>query len=147
MKFDTAAPYIACFVILRRDNTVAFVKRKNTNYMDGHYGLPAGKVEWGERYTHGAVREAHEEVGVTIDPKDVRFAHVCHRHDDNSDWIDILFEVSQWQGEVVNAEPEKCEEIAWLDMNNLPDNMVPAVRYCLEAIARGEQFSEYGWDA
>ena len=65
-KYDSARPYIACFVILRKGNKVAMVLRKNTGWMDGYYGLPAGKVEYFEHFTAGAAREAKEEAGVDI---------------------------------------------------------------------------------
>lgn len=71
MKFEdiypeVARPYVAAFVILRRGSKVAMVLRKNTGWMDGHYGLPAGKGEWFEPFTDAAIREANEEVGVKI---------------------------------------------------------------------------------
>lgn len=149
--YDTAAPYIASFVLLRRGSNIAMVLRKNTGWMDGHYGLPAGKVEWQEAYTLAAVREAKEEAGVDIEIGDLTFAHVCHRHADNGkefmDWIDIYFEVKKWTGEPHNAEPEKSEKLEWLDLNNLPNNVVPSQLAALEHIAKGVTYSEYGWSS
>lgn len=144
-KFTSAAPYIACFVLLRRGNTVAFVKRGNTGYMDGYYGLPSGKVEWGESYTQAAIRESEEEVGVLIKPEHMHHALTLHRHDEDSDWIDILFEVDDWGGEVINAEPNVHDEVKWLDIDNLPDNVVPPIRYALERLKAGAHYAEYGW--
>ena len=86
-----------------------------------------------------------EEAGVIIDPQDLTYAHTMHRHADDIDWVDVYFEAAKWEGEPHNAEPEKAEEFAWLDMNNLPENVVPPFRAALEAIARGEQYSEYNW--
>ena len=145
--FDTATPFIACFVVLRKGSKVGFVLRKNTGWMDGFYGLPAGKVEKGESYSAGAVREAKEEAGIVIDVSDLIYTHTMHRHSSNEmDWVDVYFEATKWEGEPHNAEPEKAEEFAWLDMNNLPDNVVPPFQAALEAIQRGEKYSEYGWD-
>lgn len=147
--YDSAAPYIACFVVLRRGNKVAMVLRKNTGWMDGHYGLPAGKVEWNETYSAGAVREAKEEAGVDILLEDLRYAHMAHRHSDDGElfmeWVDVYFEVEKWSGEPHNAEPEKSEGLEWLDINNLPKNVVPPQRAALEHIAKGDFYSEYGW--
>ena len=149
-KYDSARPYIACFVILRKNDMVAMVLRKNTGWMDGCYGLPAGKVEYGETYAQGAVREAKEEAGVTIVVPDLEFAHVAHRHGEENgefmDWVDIYFEVKSWGGEPYNAEPEKSERLDWLDLNNLPDNIVPSQRAALIAISKGEPYGEFGWD-
>ncbi len=145
-EYTCATPKIASFVILRKGNLIAFVKRKNTGHLDGYYGLPAGKVEWKEPYSAAAVREAKEEVGVTITSDNLYSAHLCHRHDLDADWIDNYFEVKEWQGEVINNEPEKCEEVAWFELDNLPENTIVYVKLVLQAIARGESYSEYGWN-
>jgi 8-oxo-dGTP diphosphatase len=149
--YDSARPYVACFVILREEDKVAMVLRRNTGWMDGQYGVPAGKVEYDETLTEGAMREAKEEAGVSIKLADLKHVHTCHRHaiadkkDLFMDWIDVYFEVDSWQGEPHNAEPEKSERLDWLDINNLPKNIVPSQRAALISIAKGEQYSEFGW--
>lgn len=146
-KYSTAAPYIACYVLLRDGDRIACVLRQNTDWMNGYYGLPAGKVEWGEPYTLGAIREAKEEAGVDIKPEHLRHALTVHRHsqDDNTDWVDVYFEVDEWKGEVINAEPHMHAEVVWLDINNLPSNVIPAVRSALECISQGQTYAEHGW--
>ncbi len=148
MIYDTQRPYLASFVILKRGNKVAFVLRKNTGWMDGRYGLPSGKVELNEPGLVAAKRELKEEAGVNTNIENLRFVHVCHRKsaDNSLWWIDLLFETDNWQGEPHNAEPEKSEELKWLDIDNLPENVVPAVRHYLEEIKAGRMYSEYGWE-
>ena len=143
--YDTATPYIASFAILRRGDEIAMLVRKNTGWMDSYYGLPAGKVEWGETFTQAAVREANEEAGVVVLASDLQPVHVAHRHSEDTDWIDVYFEASQWAGEPFNAEPEKSEKLEWLDLNNLPENVVPSQRQALIEIAKGNNYSEFGW--
>lgn len=144
-KFTTATPYVASYVLLRDGNKLAFVLRENTGWMDGYYGLPSGKVEWSEPFSSGAIREALEEVGVTIEPQNLHHAITIHRHSEDTDWVDIYFEVDTWEGKVVNAEPHMHSELAWLDLNDLPENIIPAVRYALEQIKLGRPYAEYGW--
>lgn len=148
-RYDSARPYIACFTILRDGDKVAMVLRKNTGWMDGFYGLPAGKVEYGEPYVDGAVREAKEEAGVAILAEDLRFVHVVHRHGEEEgvfmDWVDVYFEASKWVGEPHNAEEEKSERLDWLDLNELPENIVPPQLDALQHIAKNIHYSEYGW--
>lgn len=154
MKFDdkygSARPYAACFVILMKDDGIAMVLRKNTGWMDDYYGLPAGKLEYGETFTQGAIREAKEEAGVDIKPDDMRVVHVAHRHGEEGelfmDWVDVYFAVDAWQGEPHNAEPDKSERLDWLNINDLPDNIVPSQRAALTEIAKGNSYSEFGWD-
>lgn len=145
IDLPSAAPYIAAFVILRQDDKVAFVLRSNTTYMNGHYGLPSGKVEWSEPFSMAAIREAKEEVGITVKPEHLHQALTVHRHSEDSDWIDVYFEVDEWTGEVVNAEPDIHSEVAWLDPSNLPENTVPHVRFAFEQLATGKVYAEDGW--
>lgn len=149
MSYNTARPYTACFVLLHRtDGKVAFVLRSGTDWMNGHYGLPAGKVEIGENPTEGIIREAKEEVGVTLEATNLRPVLTLYRkaNDDTLAWVDVIFEASEWQGEVFNAEPDKHSEVAWFALDQLPTNAVPAVRFAIEQILAGKTYAEYGWD-
>ena|SRR3990167_5704611 len=149
MKYTSATPYIASFVIIKKNNKIAFVLRSKTEWMNGYYGLPSGKVEKGESFTACALREAKEEIGINIDPKDLTYVHTVHRHEPSSfavEWVDVYFEATSWIGEPKNAELHKHSELAWLDPGNLPDNIVPSVRFALEQIKQGKIYSEYGWE-
>lgn len=118
--------------------------------MDGFYGLPAGKVEYGEPYALGAAREAKEEAGVDIEEGGLRFVHVAHRHgvEDGEimDWVDVYFEADKWEGEPYNAEKDKSETLDWINIVEIPDNVVPSQRAALVEIAKGNYYSEYGWE-
>ncbi len=43
--YDTAQPYIASYLIIRKEGKIAFVLRENTRWMNNHYGPPSGKIE------------------------------------------------------------------------------------------------------
>lgn len=147
MFYSTSTPYAANYVILRKEGKIAFVLRSNTLWMNGYYGLPSGKTEKHESSSAGAVREALEEAGVTIKSEDLRFVHAMHRHaqDNDNDWIDIYFEVLNYEGEPYNAEPHMHSELTWLDPNNLPDNVIPSTALAIKNIQAGEMYTEYGW--
>lgn len=144
MKYKTQTPRVASYLLIRQDEKVAFVFRKNTGWMNDHYGLPSGKVENDESYLAAACREAKEEVGILIKPRDLHCVHIMHRREE-SDWVDVYFEVSKYEGDVFNAEPDIHGELAWLNPNNLPDNVVPSVVYAIEQVEKGKFYSEYGW--
>ena len=33
-----------------------------------------------------------------------------------------------YSGEIKNLEPEKCKEIKWIDINNLPENTIKGIK-------------------
>jgi len=149
MNLGTAQPYIASYVIFRKGDKVAFVLRSGTNWMDGYYGLAAGKVEEDESFTQAAIREAKEEVGIQLKESSLKQVFTMHRRDPESDikfWVDVFFEVTEWEGELFNAEPHMHSEVAWLDTNNLPENIITSIRFVLSEIAKGHNYAEYGWD-
>jgi ADP-ribose pyrophosphatase YjhB (NUDIX family) len=147
MKYSTSTPYIASYLIIRKDGKIPFVLRQNTGWMDGCYGLPSGKVEDGEAYSQAAIREAKEEIDVSVNLDDITPLLTCHRRavDDDTVWVDMIFEAKEWSGEVTNAEPERSSEVAWLDPDNLPDNVIASTKFYLEQIAAGKTYCEYGW--
>ena len=147
--YDTSRPYAAAYLVVRRDNKVAFVLRSNTNWMNGHYGLPSGKVEKQESFTGAAVREGAEEIGIEVKPGNLKFVHAMQRstQDENSEWVDMFFEPIDYKGEPYNAEPDIHGELVWLDPSDLPENVVPSVKYALQQIEQGHLYSEFGWDA
>ncbi len=146
MKYNTATPYIASYVMLKKGNECLFVLRENTNWRNGYYGLPAGKVEKDETYLAAAVREAKEEAGVELKPEELQHVITCHRFEDGDAWVDVVFEASKWTGKPYNAEPKSHKEIAWLDLANLPKNVIPSLKFVLEQIQDGKVYCEYGWE-
>lgn len=136
----------AVWLVLRRDNEVLLLQRANTGYQDGNYSLVSGHLDGSELGTEGMVREAKEEAGIDVDAAKLKFVHVAHRlrrSEVGQERIDLFYELHEWQGEIINAEPEKCDDLSWFDIHNLPDNMVPFVRHVLRDIARGIPYSEY----
>lgn len=139
-------PYTAVYIMFKKAGKIAFLLRGHTGWMDGHYSLVAGRVDKGESFATAALREAKEEAGVSISPKDLKLVATFHRNEPDSVWVDLLYEVTSWEGTLENAEPDKHDELAWLDPHNLPDNMVDSVRFYIEQHLDGKNYAEYGWD-
>ena len=59
--------------------------------------------------------------------------------------MDFFFQVKKWAGEPVNAEPEKCDELRWVGLDDLPENTVPYMRQAILNFAAGIFFEEFGW--
>lgn len=140
-----ATPYTAVYMIFKKEGKIAFLRRSHTGWMDGHYGLISGRVDKGESIAHAAIREAQEEAAVVINRPDLKLVGTFHRNEPDSVWVDFLFEVQKWDGKLQNAEPDKHDKLDWFDLANLPENIVPSVRFYMEQYAAGANYAEYGW--
>jgi 8-oxo-dGTP diphosphatase len=127
-----------------RGDQILVLRRFNTGYADGQYSVPAGHLDGGETIVAAAIREAHEETGVQIKSEDVLFSSVMHRHE-GDERVDFFVHVRAWQGEPVNAEPDKCDELKWVHVRNLPENTIPYVRRAIQNHLQNVRFDEFGW--
>jgi mutator protein MutT len=126
------------------ENQVLLIRRFNTGYADGQYSVPAGHLDGGETVIAAAAREALEEVGVRLKARDIEFSSVMHRLEDQ-ERVDFFVIVHGWDREPFNAEPEKCDEIRWADVNQLPDNTIPYIKQALHNHRQKIRFDEFGW--
>jgi len=138
----------AVYILLEKDEKILLGRRYNTGYEDGNYQVPAGHVEEGELPTEAIIREAKEEVNVELVSESLELVHVgCRpKHDPTGDRIDLFFKAKQWIGEVKNMEPEKCDDLNWFSLDNLPENMTFHVREALECIQERIFFKEINID-
>ncbi len=129
-----------------RRNQVLLLRRFNTGYADGQYSVPAGHLDGGETVIDAAGREALEEVGVQIDPQDIHFSSVMHRLN-GDERVDFFLHIVKWDGEPLNCEPDKCDELLWVDMDAMPANTIPYIRQALRNHFQKLPFDEFGWPA
>lgn len=126
------------------NDQILLSRRANTGYMDGHYSVVAGHIEPGETVIQAAVREAAEEAGVLILPRDTEVVGVMHRRD-GEERIDFFARIHSWVGEPVNAEPEKCSDLGWFRLDALPENIVPYVFQALQNYQANQWFDTFGF--
>ncbi|MFL4475693.1 NUDIX domain-containing protein [Paeniglutamicibacter sp. MACA_103] len=132
----------AAYVVLRRGGQVLLQLRQNTGFMDGHWACAAaGHVEAGESVGSAAVREAAEETGLRLEPRDLLPLATLHRTNGGdsprAQRVDFFFAATRWDGEPRIMEPEKCAALEWFDLDKLPDPMPEHERYVLENLAAG----------
>jgi ADP-ribose pyrophosphatase YjhB (NUDIX family) len=136
------------FLLFIRDKKILLLRRFQTGYQDGNYGLPSGHGEANETMREGVCREALEEIGVTIQPDELAFALTQHRYSEDIPHarVGFYFTPTHYVGKPHNAEPHKCDALDWFPLTDLPKNIVPHVRAVIEAYLRGETYTEYNWE-
>lgn len=135
---------VTVHLLFFREDQILLLRRFNTGYADGQYSVPAGHLDGGETVIAAARREAVEETGLNIAAEDLHFSSVMHRMD-GDERVDFFVHVRSWQGEPINTEPEKCDELRWVSVRELPDNVIPYVRRAIQNHHNRIQFDEFGW--
>lgn len=134
-------------IVLKKDEQILLIKRKNTGCFDGYYALPAGAVEAEESIFYAAIRETQEEIGVRLKQDALHVSHVLHRKSEQHDQRIIFFlQASSWDGTIENREPDKHEQLEWFALDKLPENIIPHHKEALIEISKNNFFSEDGWD-
>ena len=133
---------IAVYIILIKDGKILLGRRFNTGWQDGNYGLPSGHLEPEESMMEALLRETREQTGIQLKLEDVQFVHVMHR---KSIYIDFFFVSKDWMGDQQLMEKDKCDDMQWFSLDQLPATMVSAHRHALEQIQQKMFYSEHGW--
>jgi ADP-ribose pyrophosphatase YjhB (NUDIX family) len=128
-----------------QDDSILLLRRYNTGYEDGNYSVVAGHLDGGETVKQAAVREAKEEVGVQLKEEDVEIVGVMHRKE-TDERIDFFALVKNWQGEIRNNEPHKCDDLRFFSLNDLPFNIIPYIHRAINNMKEDRWFDDYGWE-
>lgn len=132
---------VAVHLFLTNDRgEMLMLRRLNTGFKDGEYGLVAGHVEDGESLKSAMIREASEEAGITLSPDKLEVVGVIPSLFD--DYVYFFLRADAWRGDARNMEPEKCDDMRWFHPRELPDNTVSYIRLAIDNYLNGKWFSE-----
>jgi 8-oxo-dGTP pyrophosphatase MutT (NUDIX family) len=135
---------IAAHVFLLRAGQVLLLLRHNTGFEDGKYGVPAGHLEPGESVRQAAARECREEVGVVVDPADLRPIGATHYTSPSGTGVDFFFVATRWRGEP--SACAECSAVVWCAPDSLPETTIVFIRRAIERqLVGGQWFDEDGW--
>lgn len=145
--FDTKHdryPVASHLFLFDQSGRVLLMRRAGSGYADGQLGVPSGHVDLGETITGCIVREASEELGISVDAEHLGFAGTMFRRSQEPR-VDYFFTARVWTGDPVICEPHKCTELVWAGPDELPDDVIPYLVRALANARAGRQFDEYGW--
>ncbi len=133
----------AVYLIIRNaKGEILLQRRQGTKLWPGYLALPAGHVDVGENAYEAAIREAKEELGITISINDIIDTFVANRKNKSmASYYDVYFELKNYQGNIAIREPDKCSELIWVDINNLPVDMIDFEKEAISNNLIGIKFS------
>ena len=111
-----------CLLLMNNEEEVVLLRRFNTGYQDGKYEFPSGHIEEGEALTVAVVREAFEEICVTVEVSNLEFVgcvdnHVSGKH------VNFLFKTNKFIGIPKIMEIEECDDLCWRKITDLLPSM------------------------
>jgi len=128
------------------EEEILLQKRMNTGYMDGYWDFSAsGHVEDNEPMRMATVREAKEEIGIDVKIEDLEPMTVIHKNTGKI-YYNGYFKATKWKGEPIVNEPEKCEEIKWFKIKDLPENVIEDRVQAIKNYQNNICYSEFGWE-
>lgn len=126
---------------------VLLQRRKNTGFADGLLDLScSGHVEKDEVMSDTVLRECTEELGLCLKKRNLRFVCFIHKRDGDKIYYYGYFVCNKFEGEPKIMESEKCSQLLWADLNNLPTDVIPDRIEAIKAYLDGTAYLEYGWE-
>ncbi|HLY25641.1 MAG TPA: NUDIX domain-containing protein [Aggregatilineales bacterium] len=97
----------------------------------GLWEFPGGAVEFGETLHDALNREIREEYGITIAVSELLTVTDHILPEEKQHWVSPSYICRIVEGAPTIMEPEKCSEIGWFALDNMPDNLTQVTRHDL----------------
>ena len=111
---------VAAGLIFRRGQLL-ISQRRPGDHLGGLWEFPGGKLEPGESFEHGLVRELREELGIEVSVGE-KIAEITHGYPEKT--VRLVF----LKCELLSGEPQPihCHALAWVVADQLLDYEFPA---------------------
>lgn len=115
---------------------VLLAKRKNTGSNDGEYELPGGHLEDGEDLFDAMIRESKEELNIDLKREDLKIINILHHYSGGR--LNFIFSAENVNTIPKIAEPDKCDELKWVNIDKLPKDTMDKVSMIINNIKSGK---------
>ena len=137
-------PAVGLGIILVNKDGDILVGKRTSEHSPG-YSIPGGKLELGETFEQGAIREVREETNLDIsEPIVIAVTNNLETFKkEGKHFISVILLATTYSGELKIMEPTKCESWAWIDPQQLPEPHSEASRLAISCYVR-KHFYERG---
>ena len=148
MTRDRKHTRLAVYLVGYKDDNILLGKRQNTGHMDGYWSLVAGHINERESATDAIFRECLEECDLKISHDELKCAGVMHHKSGEFDYVSFIYSLDLKGKTIRNCETDKCEELKFHPVDNLPKPIAPYVHFIIEKTLsfKTPWIAEYGWD-
>jgi 8-oxo-dGTP diphosphatase len=100
--------------------------------------MPGGKLEFGESFEAGAVRELQEETGMAATEADMKVITLANDMVPDAHFVTIGLLCTSAEGEPQVMEPDEITEWGWFGLDALPEKVFIPSREVLERYQQGK---------
>jgi 8-oxo-dGTP diphosphatase len=125
-------PTVGVQAAVFKDSRILLQRRANV-FGDGTWGLPGGHLEFGESFEEAASRELAEECGVTA--LHVRTVLPHNTPYESTHYVQIVVEVLDWNGVPEIREPDRCSDLGFFGLTQLPAPLFEPSVHVLDHLA------------
>lgn len=119
-QFWNNAKACATLVFIQHDQLLFSTNEDKADPNFGTFDLPGGFVDYGESAQQAAVREAKEELTVTVQEADLELIAAYHNnYMEGVTTIDLVFIVKKWVGDIIPSDD--VTSIEWKSISALDD--------------------------
>ncbi len=126
-------PRIGCGAAILDDQGRLLLVKRIKPPEAAHWGVPGGKLDWGEAARVCAQREILEELGVTISAGPV--LAVTDMIADDYHWVAITYRAESFSGEPSIQEDHALSAWGWFALDALPSPLTAATRDAVAALS------------
>ncbi|MFA5954682.1 MAG: NUDIX domain-containing protein [Patescibacteria group bacterium] len=114
-------PSVGTGIFILNDKNQVLLEKRSGSHGAGTWCLPGGHLEWQESFLQNAMRETKEEVDLDIE--EVRVLGVTNDvfKKEQKHYVTIFMKATKWSGKPRMMEPDRCTEIRWFHLNDLPE--------------------------
>lgn len=127
-------------IMLIKENKILLMKRKNTGSDDGMYELPGGHLEANEDLYDAMIREVKEELLIDLKREDLKIIHLMHHY--TGERLNFIFSANASKLEPKIGEPNKCEQLVWTNINEIPKETTYKVKIIIQNIINKEFYDK-----
>jgi len=107
---------------------------------EGTWTMPGGKLNYGESFEHGGIREVKEETNLDVEEIVVKF--VQNDLNEHAHFVTIGMIATKYKGKVKTMEPDEIVKWEWFSLDDLPSKIYFPSRKCIEKYKLGLFYQE-----
>lgn len=138
---------VSCLIVYNSKNEILVAKRVATKYFDPNkwsYSV-AGTVEKGETYLQNIIKEAEEEIGLIVDPGDLKEIYYGYLETIHKFFCHIYITKCDWPVERFHLQADEVAEVRWIHKDDLKKWRQERPRDFTASFKRAQEIVQRQW--